>query len=203
MVRVRSRWRVIAEQTIERVLADLPKAATDKQKRDAVRAAYPFGERQYLPYKHWLAAQREALGTSSLPEAPKPSPVVLLEGIPAELGAIVLALAADPADEVTQAALCDWLEEHGNGRATEARALKASAEGVAKQMHPKCEVYHESTIASSVLMVRARDGSGAKFRLAIISEQLDGRTLLIDPAVTEAARLVRGRMLLKCVLGEE
>jgi hypothetical protein len=33
-----------------------------EERKKAVSAAYPFGERRYWPYKMWLKAQREYMG---------------------------------------------------------------------------------------------------------------------------------------------
>ena len=54
-------WRDIAESTIRRAMASLPADAGLKDRKAAVDAAYPFGERRWLPYKVWLKARRKAL----------------------------------------------------------------------------------------------------------------------------------------------
>ncbi len=48
-----SNWRTIAARVIDRVLDDV---GIDKEERTraALRAAYPFGERKYYPYRVWL-----------------------------------------------------------------------------------------------------------------------------------------------------
>ncbi len=54
-------WRERSRLVIARVLAALPVGATDAEKRAAVSAAYPFGERRMHPYKCWLAEVKRAL----------------------------------------------------------------------------------------------------------------------------------------------
>ena len=54
-------WADVAKQTIERVHSELPATATLAERKDALRAAYPFGEREYSPYKTWCKKQREYL----------------------------------------------------------------------------------------------------------------------------------------------
>lgn len=46
-----SRWREIAKPIIAEVLAKHPPG---KERKKALREAYPFGERKYHPYKIWL-----------------------------------------------------------------------------------------------------------------------------------------------------
>lgn len=71
-----SRWRREADRVIAEALSALPDDATEGQKKAAIRAAYPFGQRSHLPYRHWLAAQRAALApVKAKAEAP---PVVRL-----------------------------------------------------------------------------------------------------------------------------
>ncbi len=49
-----SQWRQRSAIVIASVLATLPPTATLKEKRNAIRAAYPFGLRRFHPYKMWL-----------------------------------------------------------------------------------------------------------------------------------------------------
>jgi hypothetical protein len=56
-----SRWADAARETIQTVHAALPDTATLAERRKAIDAAYPFGMRQYSPYKSWLKARREYL----------------------------------------------------------------------------------------------------------------------------------------------
>lgn len=63
-----SEWRQRARQVIERVLSELPVGATFKEKRKALNAAYPFGERASHPYRMWLSEVRKATGTKSRPK---------------------------------------------------------------------------------------------------------------------------------------
>jgi hypothetical protein len=74
-------WRAHARRVITEVLAALPGSATEAQKRKAIRAAYPFGERKMHPYKMWLAEVRAALGRRPNPlvaaaKAKEPAPTI-------------------------------------------------------------------------------------------------------------------------------
>jgi hypothetical protein len=54
-------WRDIARPVIERVLLDNP-IASEKEIRKLLHDAYPFGPRQYHPYKIWCDEIRVQLG---------------------------------------------------------------------------------------------------------------------------------------------
>jgi hypothetical protein len=54
-------WADEARRTIAEVHRTLPDNATLADRKAAVDAAYPFGERAYSPYKTWLKARREYL----------------------------------------------------------------------------------------------------------------------------------------------
>lgn len=49
-----SPWRKSARRVIKRVIADVGRD-DPKRLRKALRAAYPFGETKYWPYKVWLS----------------------------------------------------------------------------------------------------------------------------------------------------
>lgn len=53
-----SRWREIANQVIAKVVADNP-GLPEQELRKKLSEAYPFGQRQYHPYKIWLSAVKE------------------------------------------------------------------------------------------------------------------------------------------------
>jgi hypothetical protein len=62
-----SRWRPIAALAISRVLAEA-KGRPEAEIVAALRAAYPFGQRKYHPYKVWLSEvkrQRSAEGVAA------------------------------------------------------------------------------------------------------------------------------------------
>lgn len=61
----RMTWRERASEVILRTLAELPEDADTDTKVEAVRAAYPFGERKRRPYKIWCdEVQRLVYGRS-------------------------------------------------------------------------------------------------------------------------------------------
>ena len=51
-------WREISRPIIQHVLAETA-GQTEQQVTVALRAAYPFGERRYHPYKVWLNEVRK------------------------------------------------------------------------------------------------------------------------------------------------
>jgi hypothetical protein len=71
-------WADMARKTIEAIHDTLPKEATLKERKAALRAGYPFGERAMWPYKAWCKAQRAYLarfdtspvGMLKMPESP-------------------------------------------------------------------------------------------------------------------------------------
>lgn len=56
-----SYWSDHAEAAIDRVHAALPADVSLEDRKAAVDAAYPFGQRKYWPYKAWLKARRAYL----------------------------------------------------------------------------------------------------------------------------------------------
>lgn len=58
-------WRDHCRPIIARVIAEV--GTTDEKKlRDALRAAYPYGVRQYYPYKTWCHEIRVQLGKTKM-----------------------------------------------------------------------------------------------------------------------------------------
>jgi len=53
-----SQWRKAANQVIAKVVADNPDLP-EQELRKKLSEAYPFGPRQYHPYKIWLSAVKE------------------------------------------------------------------------------------------------------------------------------------------------
>lgn len=54
-------WSDTARRVIREVHDSLPADATLEQRMKAIDEAYPFGPRQYSPYKTWLKARRDYL----------------------------------------------------------------------------------------------------------------------------------------------
>lgn len=70
-----SHWRNQAAIVIERVIQANP-GATKKELRAALRAAYPFGPREYHPYKIWCDQVKKTLRAMFSADArPKQDPV--------------------------------------------------------------------------------------------------------------------------------
>lgn len=66
-------WARVARETISRVGSTIPEEATFKQRKAVIDAAYPFGPREYWPYKAWLKARKDYLkryDPSRPPDAP-------------------------------------------------------------------------------------------------------------------------------------
>lgn len=60
-----SQWRRRSREVIHEVLSQLSPGATDRERRIAIRKAYPFGERRNRPYRIWLSEVRKIVGTNS------------------------------------------------------------------------------------------------------------------------------------------
>jgi hypothetical protein len=71
-----SHWRNQAAPIIARVLA-AHKGQSEKAVRMALRAAYPFGERKYHPYKIWCDEVNKQIGGKS--KTPQYAPLVFGE----------------------------------------------------------------------------------------------------------------------------
>src|SRR5262245_25375764 len=67
-----SPWRRAARNAIAAALAPLPADSTPRQRRAAVRDAYPFAERRGWAYQCWLAEVRLALGPARPPKKEPP-----------------------------------------------------------------------------------------------------------------------------------
>lgn len=70
---MKSHWRAAAAPIIAKVIAD-NKGKDLKEVRKALFHAYPFGERQYHPYKIWLDECARQLGTKKKSKAGPPDP---------------------------------------------------------------------------------------------------------------------------------
>jgi len=65
-------WRDLARPIIARVIAEVG-TSDMRALRRALRAAYPFGERKYHPYRIWCSEIRVQLGKATLGR-PTPMP---------------------------------------------------------------------------------------------------------------------------------
>ncbi len=70
-----SGWMLAARRAIAEVHASLPPDATLDERKTALKAASPFGERSMWPYKAWLKARREYLAKFFDPAALEKSPL--------------------------------------------------------------------------------------------------------------------------------
>lgn len=66
---MKTTWYDTARKYIAELDADLPADMPFKERRKAVRAAYPWGQRRMWPYKAWCRAQREYLARFLPPDA--------------------------------------------------------------------------------------------------------------------------------------
>lgn len=55
------RWSDAARSVIQRVAATIADDTPLKERAEIIDAAYPFGERDYWPYKAWCKARRKYL----------------------------------------------------------------------------------------------------------------------------------------------
>lgn len=56
-----SRWRLASRGAIAQALEGVADKSDEKAVRKALFDAYPFGQREMLPYKMWLSEQKKAL----------------------------------------------------------------------------------------------------------------------------------------------
>lgn len=71
-------WSDDARKVIGKVHLSLPEDATFEERKKAVDAAYPFGVRQYWPYKAWLKARKAYLSKYGAIYPQKPTALDLL-----------------------------------------------------------------------------------------------------------------------------
>lgn len=194
-----SDWVKEAQQVVRATLARLPEGATLKEKRAALRNAYPFGPRQYYPYRVWCKTVREELGQEPIEgppvcRLPAPRPTGNLD-----LDRLLLALAADPADPVALHAVADLLEEQGDAVADALargiRTLQPDTEKVAERLWPGCEIAmrHGGGYSPHYLEVRWK---GHCRPLESLRKEIAGEYLLTNPDVTRAAQVERAILAL-------
>lgn len=70
-------WREQAEAAINRAHNAIPDSATFEQRKAAIDAAYPFGLREYFPYRAWLKARKEYLAKFAAGGSRKVKPTAL------------------------------------------------------------------------------------------------------------------------------
>jgi len=76
-----SGWAERARATIERVALSIPDGATLKERKAAIDAAYPFGERAYWPYRAWCKARRTYLSRYGYKPAAKTHMELIMAGM--------------------------------------------------------------------------------------------------------------------------
>ena len=71
MKRPTETWKQAAKRTIDQALAECDEQGITEgpARRAFVSSKYPFGPRQYHPYKAWLAAMKEAFEPTKKPSA--------------------------------------------------------------------------------------------------------------------------------------
>ncbi|MBD2568359.1 hypothetical protein [Anabaena lutea] len=69
-----SPWRLAARSAIRSAIAQLPPDCDRIQIKKAIDAAYPFGAREYHPYKIWLSERADAFHELGLLDPKKPKP---------------------------------------------------------------------------------------------------------------------------------
>ncbi len=193
-----SRWRAEADRVIARVLESLPAGAAGQDRLAAVEAAYPFGPRQYLPYRHWRKAVAAAFGVPPSAFRPAPAPALAFtprEGLPDMLRALLLAVAADPAREAPRLILADWLQENGHW-AVEARTPVVEIDRVcARAFGAGAHVGHVGHGTYTVCEVQGRHG-GYICPASLVDDHIAGRVLLRVPDVARAVNVERAATVL-------
>lgn len=61
-------WRDMAYKVTHETLAKLPASATLEERKAALFEAYPFGAREYTPYRIWRQEVNYALGLKQRPQ---------------------------------------------------------------------------------------------------------------------------------------
>jgi len=161
-----SRWRAHALQVVRETLAALPPTATLKEKLAALHDAYPFGERRYLPHRHWCRVVRETLDYDRA-TAPLTVPRLKFKAdppVPTGYEPFLAAMIADPADAARRLIFSDFLEEQGDTRASAVRNPEVTDRAVLVRLR-----WHQR-------------GNHAKLT-ALIRDQRAGAVLLVDPDV--------------------
>ena len=67
-------WSRLSRETIATVALTIPDDTPFKDRKRIIFDAYPFGRREYWPYKAWCKAQREYLAKHD-PKTPPPPPL--------------------------------------------------------------------------------------------------------------------------------
>lgn len=62
-----SKWRIVARAAIQKAIASLPPECDRAELKKAIDQAYPFGEREYYPYKVWLDERRKTFYELGIP----------------------------------------------------------------------------------------------------------------------------------------
>lgn len=199
-----SPWRTRARRVITEALASLPADATYDQKRRAINAVYPFGERNHHPYRIWLSEVRAALGP---PPRPEPRPVPVPEPAPtgdATLDALLRGLREGGGG---LHAVVDYVREHWRDGWPDPDALWAWRPGlfdVASELWPSgyrvVDVGRGGGDWRQEVRVGRRYVNGAFLR---IGQHLNGELLLYDPDVDAAIYKARVRHCLAAFAGKE
>lgn len=113
-------WRTQAVRVIREVLETIPDGLSRRDVRNALDARYPFGLKQYHPYKVWCSAVRDMVGVDA-GEAEMPLDFTPAKDVPEKYLPFLEAIAATPWDEAPRLIFADYLEERGDQRAATAR----------------------------------------------------------------------------------
>ena len=195
----RPTWKQRAFVRVQSILASLPVDATDKEKRMALR---PHAPGQYAPAterKAWQAAVRSVLS---------PPPVLvdkmrLIDTRDEILNGLLAGYRDNPADGVRRFIIADRLEELGqDGRARLVRAMKPKVVDVARRLWPGCHLVHVArTTHDSREEVHGKHG-GFLMSVRDLCDMMEGRTLLVDPAIAEATEIERALAVLRLFAAE-
>ena len=191
-----SRWRRHADQVIADVLREMPAGATLDERRAACDRAYPFGERHYLPYKHWLAAMRAQFGEArprkrKMKELPRPKPTgnQTVDGL-------LAALRESPLDTTTRLMLADAVEEFLRMSGERIRKAQPKADDVMQRLWPGSKTVYRGTAAEMRSEVHSSHG-GFIMLVRDLCDMIEGRTLLVDPEIARAAEIERTAAVLR------
>ena len=201
-----SSWKFCARAVIKAVLDNLPADASDKDKRRAVEAAYPFGPRMYQPYKMWRAAVREVLGPAREPQAkPLLDMPALLDTGDETLNGLLAGYRDNPADGFRRLVIADRLDELGQeGRARLVRAIKPKVADVARRLWPGSYLSHVTYTWPRETREEVRSVYGG-FIMPVrdLCDMMERRTLLVDPQIAEATEIERALAVLRLFMEKE
>lgn len=178
-------WAMAAQRNIAAILDRLPPDISAATKREALMAAYPFGERKHFPYRVWCREVRRIVGAKvaqnrgNILSAPR-------RGVPAEYRSHLEMIAVDPCGTDARLVFADLLEEREDERAVILRSPPGLTIQQARDMYKKLTgIWPEKNI--NLMLCDVMDGTPR---------------LLMDPDCVRAVEAARNKAILEFFRGE-